>query len=138
MDENEKIWSYEFEKEKEIKAGQLLLSEPFMFDENFRRTVVLVCEHTEENGTVGLILNKPINLRLVEMSLSKYCNKNMRIISNLFIVSRPKRSWLPVWSILTLSHSTITGTTRTASISSCACCVAGVCAANLISMQPGI
>ena len=41
MNENEKIWGYEFEKDKAIKAGQLLLSEPFMFDENFRRTVVL-------------------------------------------------------------------------------------------------
>jgi putative transcriptional regulator len=64
MDDGEKIWSFEFEKEKEIKAGSLLLSEPFMFDENFKRTVVLVCEHNEENGTVGLILNKPIELRL--------------------------------------------------------------------------
>lgn len=67
MDSNEKKWSYEFEKNKGIYAGQLLLSEPFMFDENFKRTVVLVCEHTEENGTVGLIINKPINLRLNEI-----------------------------------------------------------------------
>jgi len=59
-----KIWSYDFEKSKELKGGQLLLSEPFMPDENFRRTVVLVCEHTPDNGTVGLIINKPINLRL--------------------------------------------------------------------------
>src|SRR4051812_40076623 len=64
MDEEEKIWSYEFEKGKEIKAGRLLLSEPFMFDENFKRTVVLVCEHNDDNGTVGLILNKPIELGL--------------------------------------------------------------------------
>ncbi len=61
---DEKKWSYEFEKDKPITAGKLLLSEPFMFDENFKRTVVLVCEHTEDNGTVGLIINKPINLRL--------------------------------------------------------------------------
>ena len=67
MVDDEKIWSYEFEKSKELKAGQLLLSEPFMPDENFRRTVVLVCEHNHENGTVGLILNKPINLRLTEI-----------------------------------------------------------------------
>ena len=64
MSDKENVWSYEFEKEKGLAAGQLLLSEPFMFDENFRRTVVFVCEHTEDNGTVGLILNKPINLRL--------------------------------------------------------------------------
>jgi putative transcriptional regulator len=67
MVENDKIWSYEFEKSKDLKAGQLLLSEPFMPDENFKRTVVLVCEHTRENGTVGLIVNKPINLKLNEV-----------------------------------------------------------------------
>ena len=64
MVDNEKIWSYEFEKGKDLKAGRLLLSEPFMPDENFKRTVVLVCEHNEANGTVGLIINKPINIRL--------------------------------------------------------------------------
>lgn len=63
----EKTWSYEFEKDKAITAGSLLLSEPFMFDENFKRTVVLICEHTEDNGTVGLILNKPIDIRLNDL-----------------------------------------------------------------------
>ncbi|MBL7778949.1 MAG: YqgE/AlgH family protein [Chitinophagales bacterium] len=58
------MWSYEFEKAKKVQAGTLLLAEPFMFDENFRRTVVLVCSYHEEEGVVGLILNKPINLRL--------------------------------------------------------------------------
>lgn len=67
MSEKEEIWSYEFEKGKEIKPGQLLLSEPFMPDENFKRTVVLVCEHTEQNGTIGLIINRPINLKLNEV-----------------------------------------------------------------------
>src|SRR5436309_3251192 len=67
MADKEKIWSYEFEKDKELKAGQMLLSEPFMFDENFRRTVVLICDHTIESGTVGLILNKPVNLKLNEL-----------------------------------------------------------------------
>ncbi len=64
MSKEDKVWSYDFEKHKTVKAGTLLLSEPFMFDENFRRTVVLVCSHTEEDGTVGIILNKPVNLRL--------------------------------------------------------------------------
>lgn len=67
MADNERIWGYEYEKDKGLQAGQLLLSEPFMFDENFKRTVVLVCEHSEENGTVGLIVNKPIKLRLNEV-----------------------------------------------------------------------
>ena len=61
------IWSYEFEKGKELAAGSLLLSEPFMYDENFKRTVVLICDHSEDNGTIGLILNKPIKLRLHDL-----------------------------------------------------------------------
>ncbi len=67
MVDDDKIWSYEFEKDKVVKAGQLLLSEPFMEDENFRRTVVLVCEHSIANGTIGLMLNKPVNLRLTDV-----------------------------------------------------------------------
>jgi putative transcriptional regulator len=38
--------------------GQLLLASPALFDPSFRRTVVLVTEHTEE-GAAGLVLNRP-------------------------------------------------------------------------------
>jgi putative transcriptional regulator len=38
--------------------GRLLLSEPFMGDYYFGRSVILLAEHNEE-GTVGVILNKP-------------------------------------------------------------------------------
>jgi putative transcriptional regulator len=37
--------------------GNLLISEPFMADENFKRSVVLLTEHNLE-GTVGYILNQ--------------------------------------------------------------------------------
>ncbi len=39
------------------KRGSLILSEPFMLDQNFERSVILLCEHDQESGTVGLILN---------------------------------------------------------------------------------
>jgi putative transcriptional regulator len=38
--------------------GRLLLSEPFLNDPDFERTVVLLCEHNEE-GSFGFVLNKP-------------------------------------------------------------------------------
>jgi putative transcriptional regulator len=41
----------------EIQPGTLLLSEPFMQDPLFGRSVVLICHHDSE-GTIGLILNK--------------------------------------------------------------------------------
>lgn len=39
------------------KNGSLILSEPFMLDQNFERSVILLCEHHDQEGTVGLILN---------------------------------------------------------------------------------
>ena len=38
--------------------GQLLIASPALIDPNFRRTVVLVTEHTDE-GAAGLVLNRP-------------------------------------------------------------------------------
>lgn len=38
-------------------SGQLLVSEPFLSDPNFRKTVILLCEH-EPQGSVGFVLNR--------------------------------------------------------------------------------
>lgn len=37
-------------------AGRLLISEPFMMDPNFKRSVILLTEYSEE-GAMGFILN---------------------------------------------------------------------------------
>ncbi len=42
-----------------ISTGNLLIAEPFMKDSNFRRSVILICDHNEE-GTFGLNLNIPV------------------------------------------------------------------------------
>ena len=41
----------------EPEPGDLLISEPYLPDPNFNRTVVLICEH-DENGTIGFVLNR--------------------------------------------------------------------------------
>ena len=48
---------------KKPSKGVLLISEPFLSDPNFKRTVVLVTEH-DEAGSVGFILNRPLQYRL--------------------------------------------------------------------------
>jgi putative transcriptional regulator len=48
------------------EKGRLLISEPFLPDPNFERTVVLLCEHNEE-GSFGFVLNKPSVLKLGEI-----------------------------------------------------------------------
>jgi putative transcriptional regulator len=48
------------------ERGRLLISEPFLPDPNFERTVVLLCDHNEE-GSFGFVLNKPSVLKVSEV-----------------------------------------------------------------------
>lgn len=43
--------------------GKILISEPFLNDPNFKRTIILLAEHTEE-GSVGFVLNRPTEYTL--------------------------------------------------------------------------
>lgn len=49
-----------------LQAGILLISDPFLKDPNFIRTVVLLCEH-QEQGSFGFVLNKPLGLMLSDL-----------------------------------------------------------------------
>jgi putative transcriptional regulator len=44
-------------------TNQLLIAMPGMADPNFSTTVTLICEHNEE-GALGIIINRPLNLKL--------------------------------------------------------------------------
>ena len=50
----------------EPKKGDLLISEPFLSDPNFSRTVILLCEHNEE-GSFGFVINKQATVKLNEL-----------------------------------------------------------------------
>jgi putative transcriptional regulator len=50
----------------QIQAGTILIAEPFMLDPNFKRSVVLICEHSDE-GTTGFVLNKPLEMAIHEL-----------------------------------------------------------------------
>lgn len=52
--------------ETDIKKGDLLLSQPFMLDGNFSRTVVYLAEFNEE-GAVGFIINRPMDIKMDEL-----------------------------------------------------------------------
>lgn len=47
----------------ELKKGQILLAQPFMQDQHFARSAVLLCEHNEK-GSLGFILNKPVDIEI--------------------------------------------------------------------------
>src|SRR3954452_16848250 len=49
----------------ESKRGQLLVAGPALQDPNFRRTVLLICEHTDD-GALGLIINRPTPVEVTD------------------------------------------------------------------------
>ncbi len=57
---------FDYSNKLKPKAGRLLVSEPYLPDPNFERTIILLCENNDE-GTVGFILNKPSLSKLGEL-----------------------------------------------------------------------
>ena len=45
------------------RKGRVLLSEPFLSEPYFKRSVIILTEHNEE-GSIGFILNKPLDISL--------------------------------------------------------------------------
>ncbi|MFC2081173.1 YqgE/AlgH family protein [Bacteroidota bacterium] len=57
---------FNIENNKVAQQGRVLISEPFLNDTYFRRSVVLLTEHSPE-GSVGFVLNKPVALSVSEV-----------------------------------------------------------------------
>jgi putative transcriptional regulator len=49
-----------------IHPGSLLISDPFLQDPHFARTVVLICEH-QPAGSFGLVVNQPMEVMLNDL-----------------------------------------------------------------------
>lgn len=58
--ENDFFTKLAFEtRPKDLRPGKVLISEPFLNDPNFVRSVILILKYSEEEGAFGLIINKP-------------------------------------------------------------------------------
>lgn len=49
-----------------VQAGRLLVATPTLTDPNFSRTVIAILEHTPEDGTVGVIVNRPTDIDVLD------------------------------------------------------------------------
>jgi putative transcriptional regulator len=65
------VKSIDFDIENTLspQKGSILLSEPFLQDEYFTRSVVLLCEHNQ-SGSFGLVLNNYIEVNLSDINVS--------------------------------------------------------------------
>lgn len=50
-------------------VNHLLIAMPHMADPNFSETITYICEHSDEEGSLGVIINRPIELTLGELAL---------------------------------------------------------------------
>jgi len=60
----------------------LLISEPFLPDPNFERTVVLLCEHNDD-GSFGFVINKPSILKVNDVI------EDIRVVEDIVFVGGP-------------------------------------------------
>jgi putative transcriptional regulator len=57
---------FKYNSDIEPTSGCILVSEPHLPDNNFDRTVILLCKHDEE-GSFGFVLNRKSNVQLNEL-----------------------------------------------------------------------
>ncbi len=50
----------------EIEPGKILIAQPFLCDDDFKRSVILISEHNDM-GSMGFIINKPTPLRIKDV-----------------------------------------------------------------------
>ncbi|MCC5789770.1 MAG: YqgE/AlgH family protein [Opitutales bacterium] len=53
--------------EATIQAGQMLIAHPALPDSNFSRSVILLSAHSEEEGSMGVIVNRPTGQTLASI-----------------------------------------------------------------------
>ena len=57
---------FKIKNDKRAEGGRVLISEPFLQDNYFRRSVVYLTEHTE-SGSVGFVLNKGLDMDISDV-----------------------------------------------------------------------
>lgn len=70
---------FKYKSDQKPEKGSLLISEPYLPDPNFERTVVYLCEHSEE-GSFGFVLNKVSEVFLEDLLENIYDYKERVLV----------------------------------------------------------
>jgi len=65
-------------------AGKLLIATPSLLDENFRQSVVLLVRGSDEDGVLGLVLNRESNKKINELWQSIF-DESCKTTANLHV-----------------------------------------------------
>ena len=50
-------------------SSQLLIAMPALNDPSFNKSLTLICEHSEQNGAMGVVINQPTSINVQELLL---------------------------------------------------------------------
>src|SRR5919197_5718128 len=90
-------------------APSLLLAMPQLMDENFVRTVVLLCKHSDE-GALGLVVNRPLmTTGRVTVNLDPPVSTDRELQVWIGGPVDPERSWILVGEPLDQRDDAIVG-----------------------------
>lgn len=64
-------------KEKKIKSGSFIISQPLIDDKRFEKKIILITEHNKQ-GTLGFIINKKTKIKICDLlndlnKVNNYC-----------------------------------------------------------------
>ena len=48
-------------------SAQILIAMPALNDPNFYKSITLICEHSPDNGAMGIVLNQPTNITTADL-----------------------------------------------------------------------
>jgi putative transcriptional regulator len=54
-------------QQSSVLSGSILLSHPLLRDPNFCKSIVFLSNHSDEDGTLGVILNRPLGKQLYQL-----------------------------------------------------------------------
>lgn len=57
---------FDISNQEQPTSGDILISNPIMGDPNFERSIIFLCEHSEQ-GSLGFVINKPAKVSLNEV-----------------------------------------------------------------------
>ena len=69
---------FNFISKSKLEIGSIIVSQPYLADNYFHRSVILICDHNK-NRSIGFQINKPLNISLKETI------KNIEIDDKLYL-----------------------------------------------------
>ena len=67
--------------------SQILIAMPSLHDPSFSKTLTLICDHSADNGAMGIILNQPTSINIFELLNIEKPSSDVKELSSIHIHS---------------------------------------------------